>query len=141
MIEHVSLRCSDVEASAAFYEKALAPLGYKVTQRYPDAVGFMAEGHTSFWVTSGKLGTPQHIAFRAKDRKAVDRFHQAALEAGAKDHGAPGLRKDYSPTYYAAFVLDRDGHNMEAVTFVRATRSTPAKKPRRQAARTTRRRR
>ncbi|MBF5043395.1 VOC family protein [Aggregicoccus sp. 17bor-14] len=125
MLEHVSLRCSDVAASRKFYEKALAPLGYRVTQDYPEAVGFMEGGHTSFWVSKGDVGTPTHIAFLAKDRKAVDAFHRAALEAGGKDHGAPGLR-DYSPTYYAAFVLDPDGHNMEAVTFVRG--SAPRKK-------------
>src|SRR4051812_48223445 len=119
MIEHVSLRCSDVEKSRRFYEKALAPLGYRVSQEYGDAVGFMAEGHTSFWVTKGKIGTPTHLAFRAKDRAGVKAFHRAAVKAGGKDNGAPGLR-DYSETYYAAFVLDPDGHNMEAVTFQRA---------------------
>ena len=130
MLEHVSLRCSDVAASRKFYERALAPLGYRITMDYPEAVGFMEGGHTSFWVSKGQVGTPTHIAFLAKDRKAVDAFHRAALEAGGKDHGAPGLR-DYSPTYYAAFVLDPDGHNMEAVTFVRGTaprRKPPAKK-------------
>src|SRR4029077_9376764 len=77
----------------------------------------MAEGHTSFWVTKGRLGTPAHVAFRARSRRAVDAFYRAAMEAGGKDNGKPGLRKDYSPPYYAAFVLDRDGNNMEAVTF------------------------
>ena len=117
MIEHVSLRCSDVQKSRRFYEKALAPLGYRVNMEYPDAVGFMADGHTSFWVTKGEIGSPGHIAFRARNRRAVEAFYKAALEAGAKDNGEPGLRADYSPTYYAAFVLDPDGHNMEAVTF------------------------
>jgi catechol 2,3-dioxygenase-like lactoylglutathione lyase family enzyme len=135
MIEHVSLRCRDVEASAAFYEQVLAPLGYEVTQRSPEAVGFMAEGHTSFWVTSGEIATPTHIAFRARSRSAVDRFHRAALEAGGKDHGAPGLRKDYSPTYYAAFVLDRDGHNIEAVTFAKSSRRSTRAKAKRPARR------
>jgi len=127
MIEHVSLRCEDVRKSRAFYERALAPLGYRVTQVYPDAVGFMADGHTSFWVTKGRVATPSHIAFRARSRKAVEAFHRAALAAGGKDHGAPGLRRAYSPTYYAAFVLDFDGHNIEAVTFVkgRARRRKP----------------
>jgi catechol 2,3-dioxygenase-like lactoylglutathione lyase family enzyme len=119
VIEHVSLRCKDVKKSRAFYERALAPLGYGVTQVYPGAVGFMAEGHTSFWVTKGRVATPTHIAFRARTRKAVDAFHRAALEAGGKDNGAPGLRREYSPTYYAAFILDFDGHNTEAVTFVK----------------------
>jgi len=118
LIEHVSLRCRDVEASRSFYEKALAPLGYRVVMEFEDSIGFMADGHTSFWVTKGRIGSPTHLAFRARSRRAVEAFHRAALEAGAKDHGPPGLRKEYSPTYYAAFVLDRDGHNIEAVTFV-----------------------
>jgi catechol 2,3-dioxygenase-like lactoylglutathione lyase family enzyme len=128
VIEHVSLRCRDVKKSRAFYERALAPLGYRVTQVYPDAVGFMADGHTSFWVTKGRVATPSHIAFRARSRKAVQAFHRTALEAGGKDNGPPGLRRSYSPTYYAAFILDFDGHNMEAVTFVkrRAHRRTSA---------------
>jgi catechol 2,3-dioxygenase-like lactoylglutathione lyase family enzyme len=119
VLEHVTLHCTNVRKSRAFYERALQPLGYRATQVYPNAVGFKAEGHTSFWVTKGKVATPTHIAFRAKDRKTVEAFHRAALEAGARDHGAPGLRSEYSPTYYAAFILDPDGHNMEAVTFVK----------------------
>jgi catechol 2,3-dioxygenase-like lactoylglutathione lyase family enzyme len=119
VIEHVSLRCNDFQKSRAFYERALKPLGYRVTQVYPGAAGFMAEGHTSFWVTKGSVATPSHIAFRARSRKAVEAFHRAALEAGGKDNGAPGLRRDYSPTYYAGFILDFDGHNVEAVTFVK----------------------
>jgi catechol 2,3-dioxygenase-like lactoylglutathione lyase family enzyme len=127
MIEHVSLRTTDVTKSRKFYEAALRPLGYRVKYEYPDAVGFMAEGHTSFWVTKGKVSTPPaHVAFRATSRAAVDAFYRAALKAGAKDNGAPGLR-DYSPTYYAAFVLDRDGNNMEAVTFVSAKRRRAAR--------------
>jgi catechol 2,3-dioxygenase-like lactoylglutathione lyase family enzyme len=131
VIEHVSLHCKNVKKSRAFYEKALQPLGYRVAQAYPDAVGFMAEGHTSFWVTKGKVGTPTHLAFRARSRKAVAGFHREALAAGAKDNGAPGLRKEYSPTYYAAFVLDPDGHNMEAVTFVKVRAGGRGRKTRR----------
>jgi catechol 2,3-dioxygenase-like lactoylglutathione lyase family enzyme len=115
-IEHVTLRCSDFAASRDFYVQALKPLGYRLSQDLDDAAGFFADGHTSFWVTAGKVGTPTHLAFRAKDRRAVMAFHRPALRAGAKDNGKPGLRDD-SPTYYAAFVLDRDGHNIEAVTF------------------------
>jgi catechol 2,3-dioxygenase-like lactoylglutathione lyase family enzyme len=127
MIEHVSLRTTDVSKSRKFYEAVLKPLGYHVEYDYPDAVGFMAQGHTSFWVTQGKVGTPGHIAFRARTRKAVDDFYRAAMKAGGKDNGAPGLR-DYSSTYYAAFVIDRDGHNMEAVTFTRAGKRTPRRR-------------
>jgi catechol 2,3-dioxygenase-like lactoylglutathione lyase family enzyme len=123
VIEHVSLRCRNVRKSRAFYEKALAPLRYKATRVYPDAVGFMAEGHTSFWVTKGKVAAPTHLAFRARSRTAVDAFHRAALAAGARDNGAPGLRPDNGPNYYAAFVLDPDGHNMEAVSFVKGRRA------------------
>src|SRR6476646_2946554 len=112
MIEHVSLRCRSPKKSRRFYEQALAPLGYTVSMAYGDSVGFMAEGHTSFWVTPGKLGSPTHSAFRARSRHAVDAFHRAALEAGGKDNGAPGVR-DYSPNYYAAFIKDPDGNNME----------------------------
>lgn len=131
MIEHVSLRCRDPRKSIEFYEQALKPLGYKKTQDYGDSAGFFADGHTSFWVSGGKVGTPGHIAFRARNRKAVDKFYEAALAAGAKDNGGPGLR-DYSPTYYAAFVLDRDGHNIEAVTFVAGPkRKKPAAKKKR----------
>ena len=78
--------------------------------------------HTSFWVSKGKVGTPTHLAFRARTRRAVDAFFKAAIEAGAKDNGAPGLRKENGPNYYAAFVLDRDGHNIEAVSFAKAPR-------------------
>jgi catechol 2,3-dioxygenase-like lactoylglutathione lyase family enzyme len=123
VIEHVSLRCKSVKKSRAFYERALAPLGYRATQVYPGAVGFKADGHTSFWVTQGKVATPTHIAFRARGRRAVRGFHQAALEAGAKDNGAPGLRAGYGRNYYAAFVLDPVGHNMEAVSFAMGRRA------------------
>jgi catechol 2,3-dioxygenase-like lactoylglutathione lyase family enzyme len=129
MIEHVSLRTRDVAKSRKFYEKALAPLGYRVRYDYPDAVGFMAEGHTSFWVTKGRVGTPAHIAFRARSRRAVDAFYRAAMDAGGKDNGEPGLR-DYSPTYYAAFVLDRDGNNMEAVTYAASKRRRTSRRSR-----------
>jgi catechol 2,3-dioxygenase-like lactoylglutathione lyase family enzyme len=131
MLEHISLCCRDVSKSAAFYERALAPLGYKRTQNYDDAVGFMADGHTSFWVTKGTVGTPTHVAFRAKSRKAVVAFHEAALTAGGRDNGAPGVRA-YSATYYAAFVHDRDGHNIEAVTFAkpRSRSRTRSRRPR-----------
>lgn len=112
MIEHVSLRCRDPDASRAFYEQALAPLGYKVDREYGDAFGFVHRGRHDFWVTKGTVGTPTHLAFHADNASAVDAFYQAALVAGGKDNGAPGPRKEYG---YAAFVLDPDGHNIEAV--------------------------
>jgi catechol 2,3-dioxygenase-like lactoylglutathione lyase family enzyme len=112
MIEHVSLRCRDARASRDFYEKALAPLGYELSKSYTDAFGFRQAGRHDFWVTRGKVGTPSHLAFHADDKEAVDAFYQAALAAGGKDNGRPGPREEYG---YAAFVLDPDGHNVEAV--------------------------
>lgn len=112
MIEHISLRCRDSRASRRFYEKALGPLGYQMDRKYGDAFGFIQGGRHDFWVTKGKVGTPTHVAFHAQDASAVDAFYRAGLAAGGKDNGAPGIRKDYG---YAAFVLDPDGHNVEAV--------------------------
>src|SRR5262252_4316243 len=112
MIEHISLRCRNSLASRKFYEQALAPLGYAVGKEYGDAFGFVHRGRHDFWITRGKVGTPGHVAFHADGEKAVDEFYQAAMAAGAKDNGAPGPREEYG---YAAFVLDPDGHNIEAV--------------------------
>jgi len=112
MIEHVSLRCSDSRASRTFYEQALAPLGYAVDREYGDSFGFVHRGRHDFWVTKGEVGTPTHLAFHADDAAAIDAFYRAALAAGGKDNGPPGPREEYG---YAAFVLDPDGHNIEAV--------------------------
>jgi catechol 2,3-dioxygenase-like lactoylglutathione lyase family enzyme len=114
MIEHVSLRCRDATASRRFYERALEPLGYVCDLEYGDSFGFKDEaGRHDFWVTEGKVGTPTHLAFHARSREAIDGFYTAALEAGGKDNGAPGPRGTYAA--YAAFVIDRDGNNVEAV--------------------------
>ena len=126
MIEHISLRCRDSGASRRFYEKALAPLGYEMDLEYGDAFGFIQGGRHDFWVTKGKVGTPAHIAFHAPDTAAVDAFHRAALRAGGKDNGAPGIREDYG---YAAFVLDPDGHNVEAVIWNEELRKAPKQPP------------
>ena len=115
MIEHTSLRCSDTKASRKFYLKALGPLGYVQDLTYGDSFGFAQDGRHDFWVTPGKVGTPGHVAFLAPDAAAIDAFYKAALKAGGKDNGAPGPREDYAA--YAAFVLDPDGHNVEAVTW------------------------
>ncbi len=114
MIEHVSLRCSDSRASRRFYEQALTPLGYKLSKKYGDAFGFRQGGRHDFWVTAGKVGTPGHVAFTAADHRGVEGFYSAALKAGGKDNGGPGVREGYG---YAAFVFDPDGHNVEAVCF------------------------
>jgi catechol 2,3-dioxygenase-like lactoylglutathione lyase family enzyme len=112
MIEHVSLRCSDAKKSRRFYQSALKPLGYVCDMNYGDAFGFAQGGRHDFWVTKGKVGTPAHLAFHADGPKAVDAFYASAMKAGARDNGKPGPRADYG---YAAFVLDPDGHNIEAV--------------------------
>jgi len=124
MIDHVGYAVSDYEQAKRFYAQALAPLGYSLLMEvggqenasgHP-AAGFGVGGNPDFWIGGeGKLEKPLHIAFVAKDRAAVDAFHKAALAAGGKDNGAPGLRSQYHANYYAAFVRDRDGHNIEAV--------------------------
>ena len=122
MIDHIGFPVSDYARAKAFYTQALAPLGYalivEVQQNDNDALasGFGPDGVPNFWIGGeGGLEKPLHVAVVAKDRAAVDAFHKAALAAGAKDNGAPGIRAHYHPHYYAAFVLDPDGHNIEAV--------------------------
>ena len=116
MIEHVSLRCRSSRKSRKFYEAALQPLGYECDMEHGEAFGFKdAKGRHDFWVTKGKVGTPTHICFLAKNKKQIDQFHAAALKSGGKDNGAPGLRPQYHANYYAAFVIGPDGHNIEVV--------------------------
>jgi catechol 2,3-dioxygenase-like lactoylglutathione lyase family enzyme len=123
MIDHIGLSVADYQRSKAFYERALAPLGYVVRMEAiaegdSSACGFglAPEGTPDFWIAAeGNAQPPVHIAFVAPDRNAVDAFHAAALAAGGKDNGAPGVRERYHPNYYAAFVFDLDGHNIEAV--------------------------
>jgi catechol 2,3-dioxygenase-like lactoylglutathione lyase family enzyme len=122
MIDHIGFPVSDYARARAFYEMALAPLGYtvimEVRQDADDspACGFGRAGKPDFWIGGeGGLSRPLHVAFAADDRAAADAFHKAALAAGGKDNGAPGLRPHYHPNYYAAFVRDLDGHNIEAV--------------------------
>ncbi len=115
MIDHVGIDVRDLEAAKRFYEQALAPLGYTKLSEYPEAVGFGEPGKPDFWVAQrGHPGT-SHVAIRSQDRAAVDAFHEAALAAGGKDNGPPGLRPHYHETYYSAFVLDPEGNNVEAV--------------------------
>lgn len=115
MFDHIGLWVTDVEKSARFYQNALAPLGHVVCSQDASSAGLGPKGQPSLWLNAGKGGVGAHVAFRAPDRKAVDRFHRAGLEAGGKDNGAPGVRKDYAPNYYAAFLIDPDGNNIEAV--------------------------
>lgn len=122
MIDHMTLNVDDLGTMLAFYERALAPLGIKALLHFDkavtghaDVVGLGAE-MPFFWLAGTERTRPaQHIAFRAATRAAVDAFHAAALAAGGKDNGAPGLRPHYHENYYGAFVLDPEGHNIEAV--------------------------
>lgn len=116
MLDHVTIIVSDLDASKRFYTQALGPLGYTLAV---DGDGYAALGagdHAipDFWLRAGRPTTTTHVAFRA-DRARVDAFHAAALAAGGEDNGVPGLRPHYHDNFYAAFVHDPDGHNIEAV--------------------------
>ena len=117
MLDHVTLGVSDIARSQAFYDSALRPLG--IERLYADgdsAAGYGANGKAFFWIgRKGVLQTGAHVAFTAPERETVDRFYKAALAAGGKDNGPPGLRPQYHADYYGAFVFDPDGHNIEAV--------------------------
>ena len=109
MIDHIKLRVADARRSKAFYEAALAPLGYHVVMEpVPGVVVGMGTRFPDFWLARSDAPTAAHVAFRAEDREAVDAFHAAAIAAGGQDNGAPGLRPQYHPGYYGAFVLDPD---------------------------------
>ncbi|MDP3660479.1 VOC family protein [Phenylobacterium sp.] len=120
MLDHVGLNVTDLERAQAFYDAALAPLGLSVlrTVTTPDVSlrGYGEGMKPFFWLHQGGESTlGAHVAFAAPDRATVDAFHAAALAAGGRDNGAPGLRPHYHPNYYGAFVRDPDGHNVEAV--------------------------
>jgi catechol 2,3-dioxygenase-like lactoylglutathione lyase family enzyme len=119
MLDHVGLTVSDYERGKLFYGAALAPLGYELLMEVTEVgpwAGFGAGGKPDFWIGKGAATVPRvHIALRAKDRATVRAFHDAAIAAGARDNGAPGLRPEYHPHYYGAFVIDLEGHNLEAV--------------------------
>jgi catechol 2,3-dioxygenase-like lactoylglutathione lyase family enzyme len=119
VIDHLSVGVSDLARSREFYRRALAPLGFSERGPWSDEnreVAFGPEGFDDFGIsTQYPVGAPVHIAFSAEDEDAVKAFHAAALQAGGRDNGAPGPRLEYSAGYYGAFVLDPDGHNVEAV--------------------------
>ncbi len=125
LIDHLTLNVSDYARSKAFYEKALAPLGVQPIMEYGPACGFGRDRKPDFWIGQGPTSfqkpehlvriTPAHVAFSARSREEVRAFHAAALAAGGTDFGAPGLRPEYHASYYGAFVLDPDGHDIEAV--------------------------
>ena len=118
MLDHLGFGVSDYQRSKAFYEQVLAPLGIELLMEpVAQAAGFGKDGKPFFWIeTRGPaVNGGLHVAFAVDDRATVDRFHANALEAGAKDNGAPGVREIYHPHYYGAYVLDPDGNNIEAV--------------------------
>ena len=125
MLDHVSIPVADIKRARAFYDATLAPLGFKRMMNFDGEEGNSALGygtdHPWFWIgredsrRTAAVSKGSHIAFRAPNRAAVDAFYGAAIAAGAADNGAPGLRPNYHPAYYAAFVFDLDGHHIEAV--------------------------
>jgi catechol 2,3-dioxygenase-like lactoylglutathione lyase family enzyme len=121
MIDHIGFAVRDMGAALAFYDAALAPLGIGRMMAFPEEgepqhVGYGRDGKPFFWIGAGEPMTGSlHVAFEAPDRAAVDAFHKAALAAGGRDNGAPGLRPQYHPGYYGAFVFDPDSCNVEAV--------------------------
>jgi catechol 2,3-dioxygenase-like lactoylglutathione lyase family enzyme len=121
MIDHTAIRVLDLRRSKAFYSKALAPLGYVLLHSSGSSCGFGerdcgGDPGGDFWLQCGEPYQPRtHVAFRASSREAVAEFHSLALAGGGVNAGGPGLRPHYHPTYYAAFVLDPDGYNIEAV--------------------------
>ena len=118
VIAHTSIAVSDYKASKKFYTDVLKTLGYTQNMEYGEAAGFNDGKNTDFWIGTNEKGVvPQHVAFEAKSKEEVQKFYDTAIKAGAKDNGKPGYRKDYWPGYYACFVYDADGHNIEAVFY------------------------
>ncbi len=118
MLDHIGFNITSMASSRDFYDAALAPLGITRAMEFGEWVGYGRNGKPEFWIggqKGAKLDGVLHVAFSAGTRAEVDRFYEAALAAGGRDHGGPGLRPEYHPDYYAAFVLDPDGHNIEAV--------------------------
>lgn len=123
MLDHIGIPVSDYARSLAFYKAVFAPLGYglvmevtpEMTGDGSSAAGFGKAGKPDFWIGTSDRQARVHVAFAAADRAAVRAFHDTALQAGARDNGLPGLRPHYHEHYYGAFVLDPDGHNIEAV--------------------------
>ena len=114
-IDHVTLNVRDYARSKEFYEQALKPLGYELLMEFGPHAGFGRGENRISGSPSGREPTTAHVAIVAPDRQTVDRFHEAALAAGAQDNGAPGLRPHYHETYSGAYVIDPDGNNVEAV--------------------------
>ena len=117
MYDHIGLRVQDLPASIRFYQAVLAPLGHVLGPQGADHAGLGPADAPQLWLHAAAVGprTGAHLAFKAPDAEAVRAFHAAGLRAGGSDNGAPGPRPDYGPSYYAAFLIDPDGNNVEAV--------------------------
>jgi predicted lactoylglutathione lyase len=125
ILDHIGITVADIGKSKAFYKAALAPLGIVPIMEFEQFAGYGKDGKPDFWIGQGatdfmteeqaRVNTPIHVAFTAASRAEVDAFYAAAVKAGGRDHGKPGLRPEYHPNYYGAFVRDLDGHNVEAV--------------------------
>jgi catechol 2,3-dioxygenase-like lactoylglutathione lyase family enzyme len=118
VIDHVGVGVRDFDESLDFYAKALGPLGFErvaFVDTDNRAAGFGVRGRDDFWIHEGRPVGRMHIAFDAESHEAVDAFHAQAIQAGGRDNGEPGIRPEYSDTYYAAYVLDPNGNNIEAV--------------------------
>ncbi|HVM84883.1 MAG TPA: VOC family protein [Candidatus Binatia bacterium] len=133
MIDHISLGVSDFKRSQAFYKAVLKPLGFKLRMTFGEASGYGVDDHPTFWIGTPEYSGPiqgagTHVAFVAPDRKSVDAFYKAAVKHGATDNGKPGLRPQYHENYYGAFVLDLDGHRIEACCHLPVAKKAAAKK-------------
>jgi catechol 2,3-dioxygenase-like lactoylglutathione lyase family enzyme len=117
VFDHVIIDVADLERARSFYARALVPLRYEIVMESDGRYAFGRNGRPDFWIADRDTGDASgvHLAFAADDHAAVDAFHREAIAAGARDNGPPGIRPDYHSTYYAAFVLDPHGHNIEAV--------------------------
>jgi catechol 2,3-dioxygenase-like lactoylglutathione lyase family enzyme len=117
LLDHLGIVVDDFDKSLAFYTAALAPLGVSIVMQGAGEAGFGRDNRPQFWIFRGGVPTSRiHLAFVARNDAEVRAFHAAALAAGAKDNGAPGLRAHYHPNYYGAFAIDLNGHNIEAVS-------------------------
>lgn len=116
MLDHIALDISDIQKTKAFFLAALKPLGYELFMEWENWAGLAVNGKPDFWLQEDKQTMPSiHVTFRANNRKLVDKFYKVAIAAGGKDNGIPGTREVYHPNYYGAYVLEPDGHNIEAV--------------------------
>ena len=116
MIDHIGVGVADLAVSKDFYSAALAPLGYQLMMEHGiSGAGYGRDMKPDFWLQAGRVSGPLHIAFAGDNREVVDNFYRAAMAAGGTDNGAPGVRSEYHPNYYGAFVIDPDGNNLEVV--------------------------